>query len=71
MFGSGTVLDTARLKYLLGQELGVDSLMVDEAHYFKNAMVTTKMTRVAGISQTESQKPTLQYQHSQMMNQEQ
>ena len=38
------------------EELGVDSLMVDEAHYFKNAMVTTKMTRVAGISQTESQK---------------
>ena len=25
VFGSGTVLDTARLKYLLGQELGVDS----------------------------------------------
>ena len=37
------------------EELGVDSLMVDEAHYFKNAMVTTKMTRVSGISQTESQ----------------
>lgn len=27
----------------------MDSLMVDEAHYFKNAMVTTKMTRVAGM----------------------
>ena len=38
------------------EEQGVDSLMVDEANYFKNAMVTTKMTRVAGISQTESQK---------------
>jgi L-lactate dehydrogenase len=25
VFGSGTVLDTARLKYLLGEELGVDS----------------------------------------------
>ena len=25
MFGSGTVLDTARLKYLLGEHLGVDS----------------------------------------------
>lgn len=38
------------------EELGVDSLMVDEAHYFKNAMVTTKMTRVAGISQTRKAK---------------
>ena len=38
------------------EDLGVDSLMVDEAHYFKNAMITTKMRNVAGISQTESQK---------------
>lgn len=43
------------------EELGVDSLMVDEAHYFKNAMVTTKITRVAGISQTESQKASDMY----------
>ena len=28
MFGSGTVLDTARLKYLLGEHLGVDSRSV-------------------------------------------
>ena len=34
----------------------MDSLMVDEAHYFKNAMIATKMRNVAGISQTESQK---------------
>ena len=38
------------------EQLGVDSLMVDEAHYFKNAMITTKMHNVAGISQSESQK---------------
>lgn len=43
------------------EELGVDSLMVDEAHYFKNAMITTKMSRVAGISQTESQKASDMY----------
>ena len=30
--------------------------MVDEAYYFKNAMIATKMRNVAGISQTESQK---------------
>lgn len=28
VFGSGTVLDTARLKYLLGEHLGVDSRSV-------------------------------------------
>lgn len=38
------------------EDLGVDSLMVDEAHYFKNAMIATKMRNVAGVSQTESQK---------------
>ena len=38
------------------EDLGVDSLMVDEAHYFKYAMIATKMRNVAGISQTESQK---------------
>ena len=38
------------------EDLGVDSLMVDEAHYFKNAMIATKMRNVADISQTESQK---------------
>ena len=38
------------------EELGVDSLMVDEAHNFKNLMVVTKMANVAGINTTESQK---------------
>ena len=28
------------------EDLGVDSLMVDEAHYFKNAMIATKMRNV-------------------------
>ena len=38
------------------EELGVDSLMVDEAHNFKNLMCPTKMRNVAGINQSESQK---------------
>ena len=38
------------------EELGVDRLLVDEAHAYKNLAVVTKMTNVAGISQTESQK---------------
>lgn len=38
------------------EQLGVDSLMVDEAHAFKNLAVLSKMRNVAGISQTESQR---------------
>ncbi|MEW4571318.1 DEAD/DEAH box helicase family protein [Tautonia sp. JC769] len=34
---------------LVFDELGVDHLFVDEAHYFKNLETTTKMDRVAGI----------------------
>lgn len=40
------------------EELGVDSLMLDEAHEFKNLAVQTKMQNVAGITTTESQKAT-------------
>ncbi|MGL6076735.1 MAG: DEAD/DEAH box helicase family protein [Fimbriiglobus sp.] len=49
----------ARLKELLAEdkkddglvfdELGVDHLFIDEAHYFKNLETPTKMERVAGI----------------------
>lgn len=38
------------------EELGVDALFVDEAHYFKNLYCPTKMTRVAGMPNTESQR---------------
>ena len=38
------------------EELGVDKLFIDEAHYFKNLAAFTKMRNVAGISQTEAQK---------------
>ena len=36
------------------EELGVDALFVDEAHAFKNLFFPTKMTRVAGLPNTES-----------------
>lgn len=36
------------------EELGVDRLFVDEAHFYKNLAVFTKMRNVAGISQTEA-----------------
>jgi N12 class adenine-specific DNA methylase len=38
------------------EELGVDALFIDEAHYFKNLYCPTKMTRVAGMPNTESQR---------------
>ncbi len=38
------------------EELGIDRLFVDESHEYKNLFLYTKMTNVAGISQTDSQK---------------
>ncbi len=38
------------------EELGVDRLFVDEAHYFKNLFYVTKMTRIAGLPQTASER---------------
>jgi N12 class adenine-specific DNA methylase len=35
------------------EELGVDSLVVDEAHEFKNLFYTTKLSRVAGLGNQE------------------
>jgi N12 class adenine-specific DNA methylase len=56
----------ARLKDLLAEdkkddglvfdELGVDHLFIDEAHYFKNLETPTKMERVAGIQTTGSER---------------
>ena len=38
------------------EELGIDSIMVDEAHAFKNLSIFSKMTNVAGISNTGSKR---------------
>ncbi len=38
------------------EELGIDRLFVDEAHKFKNLFYVTKMTRVAGLPQTASER---------------
>ena len=43
------------------EELGVDRLLVDEAHLYKNLAAVSKMQNVAGISQTESQKASDMY----------
>ncbi len=38
------------------EELGVDRLFVDEAHFFKNLFYITKMTRIAGLPQNSSER---------------
>jgi N12 class adenine-specific DNA methylase len=38
------------------EELGIDRLYIDEAHYFKNLCLVSKMRNVGGIAQTEAQK---------------
>ena len=49
--------DTKRKDDLLTfEELGVDRLFIDEAHYYKNLFLYTKMNNVAGISTQEAQK---------------
>jgi N12 class adenine-specific DNA methylase len=53
------------------EELGVDRLFVDEAQAFKNLFYTTKMTRVAGLPQSASERAfdmLLKVQHVQRVN---
>ena len=38
------------------EELGIDRLFVDEAHFFKNLFYISKMTRIAGLPQTASER---------------
>lgn len=38
------------------ENLGIDSLFIDEAHMFKNKFMFTKMGNIAGLSKTNSQK---------------
>ncbi|WP_260480384.1 helicase-related protein [Listeria booriae] len=38
------------------EQLGIDKLFVDEAHYYKNLFLYTKMRNIAGVPQTAAQK---------------
>lgn len=40
------------------EQLGVDKMFIDEAHFYKNLFLVTKMRNVAGIAQSEAQKST-------------
>ena len=49
---NGKIKDTS----LNFEQLGFDSIVVDEAHNYKNGLVVTKMNRVAGVQTTPAQK---------------
>lgn len=50
------------------EELGVDRLYVDEAHYFKNLFTATKMQNVAGVTTTDAQKTSDLYDKCKYLN---
>lgn len=50
------------------EELGIDKLFVDEADFYKNLYLHTKMRNVAGISQTEAQKATDMFMKTQYLD---
>ena len=54
-----TLADESRKDDLITfEELGVDSIMVDEAHNFKNLAIFSKMNNVSGISSSGAKKST-------------
>ncbi|MBQ1770048.1 MAG: DEAD/DEAH box helicase family protein [Turicibacter sp.] len=52
------------------EELGIDCLIVDEAHAFKNNFSYTKLQNVAGLSNTRSQRAVDMYMKVQYINQQ-
>lgn len=50
--------DTTKDDLITFESLGIDYMFVDEAHYYKNCAVFSKMNNVAGISQTRAKKST-------------
>lgn len=53
-----TLLDAPKDDVVTFEELGVDELIVDEAHMFKNLPMYSKIRNVAGINNGESKKAT-------------
>jgi len=50
------------------EELGVDRLYVDEAHYYKNLFTYTKMSNIPGISTTDAKKTMDMYEKCRYLN---
>lgn len=53
-----SLMDSKKDNTLYFEDLGVDTLFVDEAHYYKNCAVFSKMRNVAGISTSKAKKST-------------
>ena len=53
-----TLLDSPKDDVVTFEELGVDQIIVDEAHMFKNLPMFSKIRNVAGINNSESKKAT-------------
>ncbi len=52
-----SLADESRKDHLINfEELGIDSIMIDEAHHFKNLAIFSKINNVSGISSVGSQK---------------
>ena len=50
------------------EDLGIDKLCIDEAHYFKNLYTPTKLSRVAGVQTSEAKKSWDLYEKCQYLN---
>ena len=50
------------------EQLGIDRLYVDEAHYYKNLFTYTKMQNIQGISTTDAKKTTDMYEKCRYLN---
>lgn len=50
--------DSKRDNVINFEQLGIDALFVDEAHYYKNCAIFSKMRNVAGISTSKAKKST-------------
>ena len=61
--------DVRRDRAISFEDLGVDSLFVDEADLYKNLQFPTKMTRISGIPNTESQRAFDMYLKTQYLTQ--
>ncbi len=50
------LLNTPRDNQIYFESLGIDTLMIDEAHAYKNAFISTKMNNVAGVPTSAAKK---------------
>lgn len=53
---------------LILNNYGVDKLFVDEAHYYKNLFLQSKMKRIAGIGNSDAQKSSDMFMKCQYMD---